>query len=260
MSTLSHTFFVIHVIVRHTSINAQPEELFYSFNFEQPSDWTEHTGSWNSTADALWDPIAWHTAKVDCPRGSTVDQTCVHFRKDASLSRTIPTIGFHSIRLRIDAHAVDVETTDDEYCFVQYRTDELNWNNVNVVTGQGHWALDFNINIPDTSSYNNQQSFQVKVGINAKQSDDNCYFDNLRMSGIPYTPSPTIPSANPSVNPSVTLSNEPSFNPSMNPSQRSFNPSQFPSKYPTVQRVPTIGEPTMTTTIGERIMFIPLEK
>eukprot|EP01083_Nonionella_stella_P301821 1037643_1 len=222
-----HLIFVFAFIVMHRITNAQPEELFYSFNFGQRSDWIEESGS-------LY-PIFWLTGHTSCPRGNT-GGPCAHLKKDATLSRTIPTIGYHSIRLQIDARAVDVETISDEWCFVQYRTEEIIWQNVNVVQGAGHWALDFEIIIPDTNSYNNQESFQVKVGINAHQSADNCYFANLRIFGIPYTQDPTNPSASPS--------NEPSFNPSMNPTKISLNPSQFPSKYPTVQPTSSTGNPS----------------
>eukprot|EP01083_Nonionella_stella_P165817 552669_1 len=225
-------------------ISATPEELFYSFIFEQPSDWTEDIGSFNASVHS-YEPIVWRTHRrpsQECPRQNMSDTSCIQFGKDASLSRTIPTIGYRSIRLQIDVHADGCEQANGDWCVVQYRTDELDWHNVNVVTGQDHYSLDFEIIIPDISSYNNEETFQVKVGINADTGGDNCFFDNLQMFGIPYTQNPTNPSANPSARPS----NEPSFNPSMNPSKRSFNPSQFPSKYPTVQ--PTTSTPSSNPT------------
>eukprot|EP01083_Nonionella_stella_P123113 370762_1 len=262
MSTSQHPFLVLSIlIVTHGIINAQSEELFYSFGFVQSSDsnWTENNGSSFNAAVHDYAPVFWRT-NIACPRASSGDNTCIHLRYDAFITRIIPTTGYHSIRLQIDVYARDVEIGTDDWCIVQYRTETITWQNVNVVQGQDEYALDFAITIPDTSSYNNQESFEVKVGIDANTGGDNCYYDNLRMFGIPYT-------ANPSANPSATPSKRPSFNPSQFPSESTFQPSRIPSAHPSADpsthpsrnpsKYPTVQPTTLTITPTENPTRIP---
>eukprot|EP01083_Nonionella_stella_P219891 787202_1 len=180
MSTLCRPIFVFTLIVTHGIINAQPGELFYSFGFEQPSDWEEN----NRTAPThLYVPILQHTDDTACPQASTSDTSCGHLSRDSFLSRIMPTI---------DVHAVGIETAYHEWWFKQYRTEVIDWENVNVVQSEGHYQRDFVVPIPDTRSYNDQESFEVKLSVNANQGPDNCYyFDNLRIFGIPYPQNPT---------------------------------------------------------------------
>eukprot|EP01083_Nonionella_stella_P316761 1150257_1 len=273
MSTSRQQFLVLLIlIVTHgITMNAQPAELFYSFDFVQSSDsnWTENNGSFNATVHTF-NPVTWLTANADCP---LTNDSCVQLKRDAFISRTIPTTGYHSIRLQIDVHAVGVEIVKGDWCIVQYRTETITWQNVNVVQGQNPKALDYNITIPDTSSYNNQDSFQVKVGIDGNAGPDNCYFDNLRMFGIPYTQNPSAtPSKEPSFNPSATPSKEPSFNPPPSstapPTSRipsalpsiyptvtiSATPSQFPSRYPSVQ--PTSHIPSVSPILSNTVIAV----
>eukprot|EP01084_Bolivina_argentea_P299465 516206_1 len=153
--------------------NASQEETIYLFDFDEPLDWSEDSGS-HDPAIHTWDPIRWYEWDQDfthCPRYKAGDTslwggTCLRTFMDATVSRTISIVGYHSIRLQIDVNPSGVEVPD-KWCILQYRTAAAtNWVNVNIVQGQHDVpVLDFDITIPDTNDYNNQASFEIKVGI-----------------------------------------------------------------------------------------------
>eukprot|EP01084_Bolivina_argentea_P165136 286937_1 len=90
--------------------------------------------------------------------------------------------------------------------------------------------LDVSITTPGTNTYNNQESFEIKVGIAGHQGGDSCLYDNLEVFGTPY--STKDPSSNPSQIPTTYPTKRPTINPTKNPS---MNPSMNPTKGPTVR-------------------------
>eukprot|EP01083_Nonionella_stella_P114044 336798_1 len=235
--------------------NAIQEVTIYSFAFDS-LDWSEDVGSYDSKTHTF-DPIVWYAWNGDythCPRYKTGERslaaaTCLRTFMDATVSRTISLVGYYSIRLQIDVNPRAVEPPH-KWCILQYRTAATNWVNVNIVQGQDDMpVLDFDITIPDTNAYNNQASFEIKVGIAATSGGDSCLIGNLRVFGTPYyTDDPTkepslnpshnpttFPTKNPSIVPTQTPSDNPSVNPSIVPTQNpSIVPTQTPSDNPSV--------------------------
>eukprot|EP01084_Bolivina_argentea_P299466 516207_1 len=226
--------------------NAIQEVTIYSFAFDS-LDWSEDVGSYDSKTHTF-DPIVWYAWNGDythCPRYKTGERslaaaTCLRTFMDATVSRTISIVGYHSIRLQIDVNPRAVEPPH-KWCILQYRTAATNWVNVNIVQGQDDMpVLDFDITIPDTNAYNNQASFEIKVGIAATSGGDSCLIGNLRVFGTPYyTDDPTKePSLNPSHNPTTFPTKNPSIVPTQTPSDNpSVNPSIVPTQNPSI--VPT---------------------
>eukprot|EP01083_Nonionella_stella_P056600 148939_1 len=186
----SHYLFISTLAV----INAQQDESIYYFGFEELSDWTADVGSFDSSRHTF-KPITWYNWDGDfknCPRYNDGDvsqdaASCLRLFMDASISRIISTVGYHSIRLQIDVNPQSVEHPQDEWCFVQYRTATTNWITSNIVNGHDAHVLDFDIAILNgNNTYNNQSSFEVRVGIDAATGGDSCLFDNLEVFGVPY--------------------------------------------------------------------------
>eukprot|EP01083_Nonionella_stella_P158113 514186_1 len=195
--TISNYFAFITII--HTQLSSAREELIYSCGFDTPQGWTEDEGSFDPNQHQ-YDPIVWYQGGLDyynCPRysadPSVTNAYCVRLFNDASISRIISTADYHSISLQIDVNPQGVDIPND-WCILQYRTATSNWVNINIVQGHSVPTLAFNITIPDTNTYNNQSSFEIKIGIAANTGGDSCLYDNLKVFGIPY---PTlIPTAN----------------------------------------------------------------
>eukprot|EP01083_Nonionella_stella_P176190 615846_1 len=194
------------------NINAQSEEIFYSYNCAQLLDWIEDTGSYDPAVHT-YTPISWLSGSPNCPRAdaggsSTAAKNCLRTTHDASISRIISTTGFQSIHLRIDVAAKDVEISTNDWCVIQYRTASTNWINVNIIQGDDY-ALNYDVFIQNII-YNNQQSFEVKMGIAANSGGDNCFFDNLKVFGIPYTETTTNqPTKKPSISPTHLPKSQP---------------------------------------------------
>eukprot|EP01083_Nonionella_stella_P140990 433568_1 len=219
------------------TISARSEERIYYFGFEELSDWTADVGSFDSSRHTF-KPITWYNWDGDfqnCPRyndgvRSEDAASCLRLFMDASISRFISTLGYHSIHLQIDVNPQSVEHQEDEWCFVQYRTTTTNWITTNIVNGHDAHVLDFDITIPDNNAYNNQSSFQVRIGIHATTGGDSCLFDNLEVFGVSYpttatgssgTPRPTL---NPSPNPTSKPTSNPTSKPTRSPTPRPTNP------------------------------------
>eukprot|EP01084_Bolivina_argentea_P243060 407546_1 len=193
--------------------NAQPEKRFYYFNFSSQADWF----------------IEDHGITVDFVESDTevywpscndyLNGACLRMRGASIISRVISTIGYHSIRIQIAVREYGLESGD--YCYIQYRNKIANtsWINKNLVGYLEGLQLNATVNVFDNDTYNNQSSFQLRIGNYGVNQHDECYWDDLEVFGIPYTPSPTInnPSISPTNNPSVTPTNNPSYSPSMVP-------------------------------------------
>eukprot|EP01084_Bolivina_argentea_P080102 145137_1 len=167
----AHPLWLIPILIfypLYTTTNAQQEETIYFFSFEDPYDWSLDEGSFNSSLHTF-KPITWYNWDGDCkncPRSNAGDislgsVSCLRLFMDSSISRIISTVGYHSIHLQIDVNPQSVEHPDDEWCFVAYRTATTNWINANIVNGHDTPVLDFDITIPNDSTYNNQSSFEV---------------------------------------------------------------------------------------------------
>eukprot|EP01083_Nonionella_stella_P176188 615841_1 len=214
------------------NINAQSEEIFYSYNCAQLLDWIEDTGSYDPAVHT-YTPISWLSGSPNCPRAdaggsSTAAKNCLRTTHDASISRIISTTGFQSIHLRIDVAAKDVEISTNDWCVIQYRTASTNWINVNIIQGDDY-ALNYDVFIQNII-YNNQQSFEVKMGIAANSGGDNCFFDNLKVFGIPYTETTTN---QPTKKPSIPPTKKPSIPPTKKPSIPPTTPTKKPTSQPT---------------------------
>eukprot|EP01083_Nonionella_stella_P014504 40717_1 len=222
-------------------VKCQPER-FYFFGFDDgesiSSDWVVHNDVY-----PLGSPL--------CPRWKaglqlSGDKSCVATsgtHGNAYLSRVISTVGYHSIHLKIDVNPLKVE--NNEWCYIQYRTASKEWINTNIINGDQTTVLGFDVTIPDTIEYNDQSTFEVKIGIYVDGSDysKHCLYDYFEVIGIPYIPTantnkPTmtpshLPSAQPSASPSGVPSNKPSASPSDAPSNKpSASPSDAPSNKP----------------------------
>eukprot|EP01083_Nonionella_stella_P126254 382047_1 len=107
----AYPLWLIHILIFYPlyTTNAQQEETIYSFGFEDPSDWSLDEGSFNSSLHTF-NPITWYDWDGDyrnCPRSNAGDGSlgavsCLRLFMDASISRIISTVGYHSIHLQID--------------------------------------------------------------------------------------------------------------------------------------------------------------
>ena len=86
------------------------EQLLYSFDFSGPQDWIVYNGSIANQ----W--LSW----MDC--NAKDFDLCLRIRGNAYISRIIPTIGYHSIRIQFDIAEQGLETHEDDYCYVLYRS------------------------------------------------------------------------------------------------------------------------------------------
>eukprot|EP01083_Nonionella_stella_P316710 1149840_1 len=225
--------------------NAIQEVTIYSFAFDS-LDWSEDVGSYDSKTHTF-DPIVWYAWNGDythCPRYKTGERslaaaTCLRTFMDATVSRTISIVGYHSIRLQIDVNPRAVEPPH-KWCILQYRTAATNWVNVNIVQGQDDMpVLDFDITIPDTNAYNNQASFEIKVGIAATSGGDSCLIANLRVFGTKsdVTLNPTkTQTPNPTKKPTPNPIKQPTPNPTKKPTPNPTTP--IPTNQPTKKRTP----------------------
>eukprot|EP01083_Nonionella_stella_P069792 186285_1 len=231
--TISNYFAFITII--HTQLSSAREELIYSCGFDTPQGWTEDEGSFDPNQHQ-YDPIVWYQGGLDyynCPRysadPSVTNAYCVRLFNDASISRIISTVGYHSIRLKVDINPQHLET--GEVCYMRYRTAKTDW----AKSGVFSLTLDFHGEIVLNQIVNNESTFEVKLGVNAGSGGDSCLFDNLRVFGIRYTASPTRdPTSNPtqpSSNPTVST-NKPSF-------ETSVSPSSYPSNAPSILSIAT---------------------
>eukprot|EP01083_Nonionella_stella_P069442 185110_1 len=232
-------FFFMSSLFWTIIINAQQEEAFHSFDFDQPSGWHEDIGSYDPITHS-YDPIVWENNQANCPRSIAGDNTspsaksCVRLVHDAFVSRVTSTVGYHSIHLQIDVKPMGVEKSNGDWCIIQYRTSTTNWVNTNIIQGDQE-ILNFDVPIPDTNTYNNEPSFEVKVGILANAGGDICFCDTLKVFGIPCTSDPTnAPTKRPTYNPSTIPTKYPTKTPSKTPSLRPTTPpSVHPSSHPT---------------------------
>eukprot|EP01083_Nonionella_stella_P162176 532174_1 len=218
------------------NINAQSEEIFYSYNCAQLLDWIEDTGSYDPAVHT-YTPISWLSGSQNCPRAdaggsSTAAKNCLRTTHDASISRIISTTGFQSIHLRIDVAAKDVEISTNDWCVIQYRTASTNWINVNIIQGDDY-ALNYDVFIQNII-YNNQQSFEVKMGIAA----------NSETTTNQPTKKPSIsPTKKPSIPPTKKPTSQPTHKPTNKPTTKPINtatdnpthkPTNLPSQTPTI--------------------------
>eukprot|EP01084_Bolivina_argentea_P215840 366532_1 len=222
-------YFIVKIIFHPIIGNAQPPEMIYSFNFTNLSDWTtENVGN----------GISVQTAQ-DCESAIGNSGPCFLLEGAALISRIIPTTGYHTIRIIIDA--VEYGLDDSEWCYLQYETNAPNSNiNTNIVTKAGWKEHDFAINVLDTPKYNNKPSFKVKIGNSGTAHNDDCNFDNLRIYAIPYTFNPTSnPTNNPTNNPTYDPTTDPTLDPTIYPTYHpttnpTYNPTNAPSIAPTI--------------------------
>eukprot|EP01083_Nonionella_stella_P123855 373488_1 len=220
------------------SSNAQSETMFYSTDFNSQSDWQiDDVGS---------DPPIWESTNVcDSELG---DGKCLRLRGQSIISRVTSTSGYHDIRILIDA--IEQGNEDGEWCYLQYRTSSTSWKTENLLTehSSSH-NTKRDMEITPNSAYNNQPTFELRLGHSGDTAGDNCYYDNLRVYGIPSTDDPTSSaSTNPSGSPSKRPTTNPTKRPSINPtSSPSTNPSDSPSKRPTTR--PT-NNPTTRPTVN----------
>ena len=129
----------------------------------------------------------------------------------------------------------------NEWCYIGYRTttDPDDWINTNLVEGNSQTSsttiVTAGINVIDSNTYNNQPTFQIRLGNSANSDNDYCYFDNLEVFGTPYTDSPTsnptpAPTDNPTPAPTSHPTPAPTFNPTPSPTN---NPTPAPTSDPT---------------------------
>ena len=178
---------------------------------------------------------------------------CMELEGDAIVSSTIPTTGYHTIRIEIDIDRSD-DLSSTEGCYVGYTTSSTSWTDIKLVSESTGKLLNTGFNVPNTNSYDNQASFQLRFMNSASDPGDSCYYDNLHVFGIPYTSSPTKqPSKIPSKSPtSKAPTPVPTYNPSNIPSNiPTLRPTNDPSKSPTIQ--PTLyptDNPTRSPTVS----------
>eukprot|EP01083_Nonionella_stella_P091118 254652_1 len=109
----------------------------------------------------------------------------------------IPTVGYHTIRLQIDMRVNDLE--NGEACYIEYRSSSTDWTRDVLARGptNAYNAFDEPVAIPHDNNYDNQPSFEIRIGIDANSGGDRCYFENLEVFGIPY-PTTTLTTTHPS--------------------------------------------------------------
>ena len=214
-------------------VTSYSEEEFYSWNFDNQSDWKiDNDGKGLEWVD-------------DCLGNDLEGGPCVHIEGEAIISRVISTIGYHSIRIQIDI--VESALDEDDWCYIGYKSSSIQWTDKNLVTRNDDIVLDTGFIVPNNDSYNNQSSFELRLGNSGCCATDNCYFDTLQVFGIAYTPSPTdTPTESPSEQPSTTPSNTPSESPSISPSATVKATSLSPSASPLTSS-PTDIPSEMTT-------------
>eukprot|EP01083_Nonionella_stella_P070370 188229_1 len=209
-------------------LSSSQEERIYLCGFDQAQgcirNWTIDTGSFNPDQHQ-YDPIEWYNWNGDyskCPRynashPSLSDASCIRLFNDASISRIISTVGYHSIRWEIDLNPQGLE--EGEWCFVHYLTAKT--NGIKIVNNR--YALAFGVSVADTNFIaNNESTFEVKLGVSGTTGGASCLFDNLEIFGIPYTISPTQhPTSNPT-------------NPSSSPTISTNNPTLYPTNTPSI--------------------------
>ena len=100
---------------------------------------------------------------------------------------------------------IDVYQDDllsDEWCYLQYKTSSTSWKYAPLVTVGDGIHYDINIAIPNNDDYNNDDSFEVRLGNNGTEKSQNCYFKNFQVFGNAYSST-----ANPSVYPTGNTKN-----------------------------------------------------
>ena len=147
-------------------------------------------------------------------------------------SPLIPTTGYNTLRIEIDIdRSNDLSST--EFCQVGYKSASTTWIYEDVAGESSGNVRSASFNIPNTDDYNNQASFQLRLRNTAKDPGDICWYDNLKMYGIPQTSSPTPATEVPTSNPT------------------SISPTSKPTTPSPITISPTTTEPTLTPTVTE---------
>jgi len=178
-----------------------------------------------------------------CPNG--VAYECFKMDNQGLAVKTFSTLGFRTIRLRIDISVFDMIGPDR--CIVEYTTSpdiytatytEL----ISTLVGGTNMDADF----PDDARINDRDDVTIRIRTDftsANKATASCYWDALRLFGVSILPSATTeltaatttnPTSLPSDGPTDAPTNDPTSAPSVNPtSDPTISPSDDPSAAPT---------------------------
>ena len=211
----------------------------FSLNNNNGDIWDVYEG----TNPPIDDPYLQWLDATDCQAEGFTSAGCLLLKRDAYIQQVISTEGYHTIRIQIDVKSKNLEPINGggnrEFCYLYYRSSTSNPWIQGLELNEEEALLDNeDIMVIDNTLYNNNPSFEVKLGIDASSGNDRCYFDQFKILGIAYptTDSPTTnqPSPTPTKYPTPSPTDQPSKSPTIDPTESpSNNPSISPTKYPT---------------------------
>eukprot|EP01084_Bolivina_argentea_P043277 79740_1 len=144
-------------------------DTIYSSTFDTINEWTI-----NAEIDKVSD--------TTCPSG--LGNSCLEVSGDGLVSLAIPTTNYHSITISTEQGE---SITAGDYCYIDYTTDALAsvWKNAISMTNNDFQTPDIAV-LPNNATINDQSSFKIRIRNTGTCSCDTCYYDNLKIEGIPF--------------------------------------------------------------------------